>query len=280
MGRRPLRAARPPLVQRQAVRRHPARPGRPSGGQRPRRQRDGHLPGPREHPSRSGPARRSGRAGAPPPARPNSSESCVRPTSRSSTAGRCSISCCSGSAATGTCCPCSRARPPSNSKDWALAIPAPTHIEPHVERVTLNPAILAVARQILVVMHGAGKAGDPRRHLRPGASTRPAGRRSSRAATGRRGSSTRRRPPACPRADGRCGGRRRPTIRGRRSTIRRAEPGDAGGIGDVWLTSWRATFDFEPSHPDDDVRRWLATELVPRHETWVAVEPRRNGRRR
>ena len=44
------------------------------------------------------------------------------------------------------------------SKDWALAIPAPTHIEPHVERVTLNPAVLAVARQILVVMHGADKA--------------------------------------------------------------------------------------------------------------------------
>jgi 6-phosphogluconolactonase len=44
------------------------------------------------------------------------------------------------------------------SKDWALAIPAPTHIEPHVERVTLNPAILAVAREILVVMHGADKA--------------------------------------------------------------------------------------------------------------------------
>ena len=55
-------------------------------------------------------------------------------------------------------------------------------------------------------------------------------------------------------------------------TIRRAEPRDAGGMGDVWLTSWRATFDFEPSHPDDDVRRWLATELVPNHEAWVAVE--------
>src|SRR5687768_4374403 len=41
------------------------------------------------------------------------------------------------------------------SKAWALAIPAPTHIEPHVERVTLNPAILAVAREVLVVMHGA-----------------------------------------------------------------------------------------------------------------------------
>ena len=45
-----------------------------------------------------------------------------------------------------------------DSTAWALAIPAPTHIEPHVERVTLNPALLAVARQILVVMHGAGKA--------------------------------------------------------------------------------------------------------------------------
>lgn len=44
------------------------------------------------------------------------------------------------------------------SDAWALAIPAPTHIEPHVERVTLNPAILGVARQLLVVMHGADKA--------------------------------------------------------------------------------------------------------------------------
>lgn len=56
--------------------------------------------------------------------------------------------------------------------------------------------------------------------------------------------------------------------------IRRATASDAGGIGDVWLTSWRATFDFPPAHPDDDVRRWLAEELVPRTETWVAVEPR------
>ncbi len=54
--------------------------------------------------------------------------------------------------------------------------------------------------------------------------------------------------------------------------IRRAEPRDATGIGDVWLASWRATFEFPPSHPDDDVRRWLADELVPNHETWVAVD--------
>jgi 6-phosphogluconolactonase len=44
------------------------------------------------------------------------------------------------------------------SKDWALAIPAPTHIEPHVQRVTLNPAILTVARRLIVVAFGAGKA--------------------------------------------------------------------------------------------------------------------------
>ncbi len=58
-----------------------------------------------------------------------------------------------------------------------------------------------------------------------------------------------------------------------RLLIRRAEPGDAEGIGDVWLTSWRATYAFPPAHPDDDVRRWLARELVPNHETWVAVDP-------
>jgi 6-phosphogluconolactonase len=44
------------------------------------------------------------------------------------------------------------------SRAWALGIPAPTHIEPHVERVTINPALLAVAREVLVVMHGADKA--------------------------------------------------------------------------------------------------------------------------
>lgn len=55
-------------------------------------------------------------------------------------------------------------------------------------------------------------------------------------------------------------------------TIRRAGPADGAGIGDVWLTSWRVTYDFPPGHPDDDVRRWLAEELLPRHETWVAVD--------
>jgi 6-phosphogluconolactonase len=60
-----------------------------------------------------------------------------------------------------------------DATELALAIPAPTHIEPHVERVTLNPAVLGAARDVLVVATGADKAavigavlggdgGDPR----------------------------------------------------------------------------------------------------------------------
>lgn len=63
-----------------------------------------------------------------------------------------------------------------------------------------------------------------------------------------------------------------------RLVIRRATVEDAPDIGEVWLASWRATFDFPPGHPDDDVRRWLATELVPNNETWVAADPRDDGR--
>lgn len=55
-------------------------------------------------------------------------------------------------------------------------------------------------------------------------------------------------------------------------SIRRAEPGDGDGIGDVWLAAWRVTYAFPPAHPDADVRRWLSEELVPGRETWVAVD--------
>lgn len=41
---------------------------------------------------------------------------------------------------------------------WGLAIPAPTHIEPHVERVTMHPGVVAAAHDVLVVATGAGKA--------------------------------------------------------------------------------------------------------------------------
>ena len=42
--------------------------------------------------------------------------------------------------------------------EWALGVPAPTHVEPHVPRVTLNPAIVPAAAELLVVSHGAEKA--------------------------------------------------------------------------------------------------------------------------
>jgi GNAT superfamily N-acetyltransferase len=63
-----------------------------------------------------------------------------------------------------------------------------------------------------------------------------------------------------------------------RLAVRRATADDASGIVDVWLTSWRATFDFPPGAPDDDVARWLTTELVPNNETWVAVDRSDGGR--
>jgi 6-phosphogluconolactonase len=40
----------------------------------------------------------------------------------------------------------------------AIGVPAPTHIEPHVARVTLNPAVVTAARRVLVVVNGAAKA--------------------------------------------------------------------------------------------------------------------------
>lgn len=48
--------------------------------------------------------------------------------------------------------------PALDSVQLALAIPAPTHIEPRIERVTLNPAVVGVAREVLMVVHGADKA--------------------------------------------------------------------------------------------------------------------------
>lgn len=39
-----------------------------------------------------------------------------------------------------------------------MAIPAPTHIEPSVPRVTLHPAVVAAARSVLLIVGGAAKA--------------------------------------------------------------------------------------------------------------------------
>ena len=45
-----------------------------------------------------------------------------------------------------------------DSEAPALDIPAPSHVAPRVERVTLNPRCLDVARKVIVVSHGASKA--------------------------------------------------------------------------------------------------------------------------
>jgi 6-phosphogluconolactonase len=41
-----------------------------------------------------------------------------------------------------------------------VAVPAPTHIEPHVERVTLHPRLVAAARVVLVTTTGSSKAAN------------------------------------------------------------------------------------------------------------------------
>jgi 6-phosphogluconolactonase/glucosamine-6-phosphate isomerase/deaminase len=48
--------------------------------------------------------------------------------------------------------------PALDSKELALGIPAPTHIDPKVPRVTLNPAVVGAARDVLMVVYGADKA--------------------------------------------------------------------------------------------------------------------------
>ncbi len=47
--------------------------------------------------------------------------------------------------------------PALDSLDWTMAIPAPTHIGPHLGRVTLNPR-LADAAPVMAVTSGSGKA--------------------------------------------------------------------------------------------------------------------------
>ena len=39
-----------------------------------------------------------------------------------------------------------------------VAVPAPAHVVPHVPRITLNPAVLDVARSVIVVVTGAAKS--------------------------------------------------------------------------------------------------------------------------
>ncbi len=47
--------------------------------------------------------------------------------------------------------------PTLDSMAWTMGVPAPTHIEPHLPRVTINPRLLEAA-PVLVVTSGANKA--------------------------------------------------------------------------------------------------------------------------
>lgn len=53
-------------------------------------------------------------------------------------------------------------------------------------------------------------------------------------------------------------------------TIRRAVPADALVVADVYLVAFKSTYDFPLAHTDEECRRWLAEEVVPGMETWVA----------
>ncbi|HET7725894.1 MAG TPA: 6-phosphogluconolactonase [Candidatus Limnocylindrales bacterium] len=62
--------------------------------------------------------------------------------------------------------------PAWDAVELVVAIPAPTHVEPHVERVTLHPAVVGAARRVLVVATGGAKADVLARALRGDASPR------------------------------------------------------------------------------------------------------------
>ena len=53
-------------------------------------------------------------------------------------------------------------------------------------------------------------------------------------------------------------------------TIRRAVQADAPAAADIYLAAIKATYDFPLAHTDDECRAWLADEVVPLMETWVA----------
>ena len=45
-----------------------------------------------------------------------------------------------------------------DTEAWVAAVPAPTHVEPHVPRLSLTPRIIEAAGSVVVVSHGGGKA--------------------------------------------------------------------------------------------------------------------------
>ena len=157
--------------------------------------------------------------------------------------------------------------PALTSDRVALAIPAPTHIEPAVERVSLNPAILVVARRVLALASGAAKAAIVAQVLEG-----PRDPRALPAVLARRSSATWL-------LDGLAaaglGAARRSaeTNAADRVLLRPAASSDADDVAEISLASFKATYAFPLSHTDDEVRAWIRDELLPGTETWLAIDP-------
>jgi GNAT superfamily N-acetyltransferase len=56
------------------------------------------------------------------------------------------------------------------------------------------------------------------------------------------------------------------------SAIRRARHADAAAVAGIYLSSFRATYDFPLAHTDDEIRGWIEDHVVARCETWLSVE--------
>jgi GNAT superfamily N-acetyltransferase len=54
--------------------------------------------------------------------------------------------------------------------------------------------------------------------------------------------------------------------------LRRATAADAAEIAELYLASFKATYDFPLAHSADQVRRWITEILLPTHEVWVAAD--------
>ena len=207
VGRRPLRPARPPALERQAVRRHP-RGDRARGGGHGRARLAGRAPVPLDqiHPFPTGEAIGDGRDAGVVRRRPGRRAADGRAGGGRRTAGRSSTSCSSGSGPTGTSCRCSRARRRSTQPTLGAGHPgADPHRAARRARDAATRRSSAAARQVAGGRHRRGQGRrssaeilgperDPRRlagaarrrePARPGSSTRPRLRACRRALTRR-----------------------------------------------------------------------------------------------
>ena len=53
--------------------------------------------------------------------------------------------------------------------------------------------------------------------------------------------------------------------------LRPAAATDAAEIAELYLASFKATYDFPLADSDDQVRRWIAEVLLPTDEAWIAA---------